>query len=182
MRHVDAVLQDEAIVSAVHQALSNRCPKSGSHGRPGYPAEIVLRLLILKHVRNWSYAVLEREVPEQELKAFVERLLVTGGRLPRPFPGRLPKGSNGAPSLKRKSVPIGDLHLYNAGTAACLLGVRPETLRSWRRRGFGPPYWEKKAHGHICCPFEGLAAFCDRLTDQTCKTPRRCRPCIQASR
>jgi hypothetical protein len=37
MRHVDAVLLDEAIVSAVHQALSNRCPKSGSHGRPGYP-------------------------------------------------------------------------------------------------------------------------------------------------
>jgi hypothetical protein len=62
MRHVDAVLQDEAILSAVHQALSNRCPNSMSHGRPGYPAEVVLRLLILKHVRNWSYAVLEREV------------------------------------------------------------------------------------------------------------------------
>jgi IS5 family transposase len=62
MRHVDAVLQDEAIVSAVHQALSNRCPNSSSHGRPGYPAEVVLRLLILKHVRNRSYAVLEREV------------------------------------------------------------------------------------------------------------------------
>jgi hypothetical protein len=26
------------------------------------PAEVVLRLLILKHVRNWSYGVLEREV------------------------------------------------------------------------------------------------------------------------
>jgi len=62
MRHVDAVLQDETIVSAVHQALLTRCPNSSSHGRPGYPAEVVLRLLILKHVRNWSYAVLEREV------------------------------------------------------------------------------------------------------------------------
>ena len=28
----------------------------------GAPAEMVLRLLILKHVRNWSYEVLEREV------------------------------------------------------------------------------------------------------------------------
>jgi len=62
MRHVDTVLQDEMIVSSVHQALSNRHPNSRSHGRLGYPAEVVLRLLILKHVRNWSYAVLEREV------------------------------------------------------------------------------------------------------------------------
>jgi len=56
------LLQDEAILSAVHQALSNRCPNSSRRGRPGYPAEVVLRLLVLKHVRNWSYAVLEREV------------------------------------------------------------------------------------------------------------------------
>ena len=62
MRQVDVLLQDEAILSPVHQALSNRWPNSSSHGRPGYPAEVVLRLLILKHVRNWSYAVLEREV------------------------------------------------------------------------------------------------------------------------
>ena len=62
MRHVDTVLQDEMIVSSVHQALSNRHPNSRSRGRLGYPAEVVLRLLILKHVRNWSYAVLEREV------------------------------------------------------------------------------------------------------------------------
>jgi IS5 family transposase len=62
MRHVDMVLLDEEIVSAVHQALAKRYPNSRRHGRPGYPAEVVLRLLILKHVRNWSYAVLEREV------------------------------------------------------------------------------------------------------------------------
>ena len=61
MRHVDVVLQDEAIISAVYQALAHRHPHSRSHGRSGFPAEVVLRLLILKHVRNWSYAVLERE-------------------------------------------------------------------------------------------------------------------------
>jgi transposase, IS5 family len=33
-----------------------------SHGRPDFPAEVVLRLLTLRRVRNWSYAVLEREV------------------------------------------------------------------------------------------------------------------------
>ena len=62
MQHADVVLQDDAIISAVHQALAHRHPNSRSHGRPGFPAEMVLRLLILKHVRNWSYAILEREV------------------------------------------------------------------------------------------------------------------------
>jgi IS5 family transposase len=33
-----------------------------SRGRFGTPAEVVLRMLVLKHVRNWSYGVLEREV------------------------------------------------------------------------------------------------------------------------
>src|SRR5258707_5706700 len=62
MKHADAVLADEDIVAAVYEALARRHPKSRSRGRRGAPAEMVLRLLILKHVRNWSYAVLEREV------------------------------------------------------------------------------------------------------------------------
>ena len=62
MEHADAVLADEAIVSAVYEALAKRHPRSRSRGRRGMPAEVVLRLLILKHIRNWSYQVLEREV------------------------------------------------------------------------------------------------------------------------
>jgi IS5 family transposase len=62
MSHVDEVLADEQIVAAVYEGLARRHPKSRSRGRPGTPAETVLRLLILKHVRNWSYEVLEREV------------------------------------------------------------------------------------------------------------------------
>jgi transposase, IS5 family len=62
MKHADQVLADEQIVVTVYEALARRHPKSRSRGRPGVPAEVVLRLLILKHVRNWSYAVLEREV------------------------------------------------------------------------------------------------------------------------
>src|SRR5438445_10090981 len=43
-----------------HKLLSEfgilrRHPKSRSPGRLGAPAEMVLRLLILKHIRNWSY-------------------------------------------------------------------------------------------------------------------------------
>src|SRR6266498_2960155 len=62
MEHADRVLADEQIVAAVYEALARRHPKSRSRGRLGAPAEMVLRLLILKHIRNWSYAVLEREV------------------------------------------------------------------------------------------------------------------------
>src|SRR6266571_8048879 len=62
MKHADAVLADEYMVAAVYEALAHRHPKSRSRGRRGAPAEMVLRLLILKHSRNWSYAVLEREV------------------------------------------------------------------------------------------------------------------------
>lgn len=62
MPHVDAILADDEIIAAVHQALAQRHPNSRRRGRLGFSAEIVLRLLILKHLRNWSYQVLEREV------------------------------------------------------------------------------------------------------------------------
>jgi transposase, IS5 family len=62
MPHADQVLADEQIVVAVYEALAKRHPKSRRRGRRSAPAEMVLRLLILKHIRNWSYEVLEREV------------------------------------------------------------------------------------------------------------------------
>jgi len=62
MRQVDAVLADRELVQIVYEALVQRWPKSRTRGRPGTPAEVVLRLLLLKHMRNWSYHVLEREV------------------------------------------------------------------------------------------------------------------------
>src|SRR5262249_30612632 len=60
--YADEILGDEEIVAAVYEALVKRHPKSRSRGRPAAPAEMVLRLLVLKHIRNWSYQVLEREV------------------------------------------------------------------------------------------------------------------------
>lgn len=62
MRQVDAVLADPELVRIVYEALARRWPQSRTRGRPGTPAEVVLRLLLLKHMRNWSYCVLEREV------------------------------------------------------------------------------------------------------------------------
>ena len=65
MKYADWILDDETIVAAIYQALGKRHPKSRSRGRRGTPAEVVLRLLILKHVRNWSYEVLERRIERQ---------------------------------------------------------------------------------------------------------------------
>jgi IS5 family transposase len=62
MTHADEVLEDEQLVATVYEALAKRRPKSRSRGRQATPAEVVLRLMILKHVRNWSYYILEREV------------------------------------------------------------------------------------------------------------------------
>jgi IS5 family transposase len=62
MRHVDQVLEDEALLSIVQRALSRRCKKSKTRGRPGTTAEVVVRMLVLKHLRDWSFEDLTREV------------------------------------------------------------------------------------------------------------------------
>jgi IS5 family transposase len=62
MREVDQLLADRELVQIVYESLARRSPKSRTRGRPSTPAEVVLRLLLLKHIRNWSYGVLEREV------------------------------------------------------------------------------------------------------------------------
>jgi IS5 family transposase len=62
MGPADQLLDDEQLLCSVYEALAQRRPKSRTRGRLGTPAEVVLRLLLLKHIRNWSYEVVEREV------------------------------------------------------------------------------------------------------------------------
>ena len=62
MRHVDKVLEDPLLLKVVRDALATRWTNSLTRGRKGTPVDVVIRLLVLKHMRNWSYAVLEREV------------------------------------------------------------------------------------------------------------------------
>ena len=44
------------------EAQGKRHGRSRTRGRRQTPAEVALRMLILKHVRNWSYEMVEREV------------------------------------------------------------------------------------------------------------------------
>lgn len=62
MRTADGVLDDEELIARVFEAQAKRWKKSRTRGRLQTPAEVVLRLLLLKHIRDWSYQTLEREV------------------------------------------------------------------------------------------------------------------------
>src|SRR5918992_2116774 len=62
LRRIDALLEDEAVIETVARGLEARWPQSRRRGRPGTPADVVLRMLILKHLFDWSYDDLEREV------------------------------------------------------------------------------------------------------------------------
>jgi len=80
MRPADQVLDDDQLLSTVYEALSRRRPNSRTRGRKGTPAEVVLRLLLLKHIRNWSYEVVEREVRANLVYRSFTR--VGGGKVP----------------------------------------------------------------------------------------------------
>jgi len=62
LRKIDTLLEDDAVIDVVAHALEARWPQSRRRGRLGTPAEVVMRMLILKHLFDWSYDDLEREV------------------------------------------------------------------------------------------------------------------------
>jgi IS5 family transposase len=62
MKPADQVLEDEQLISTVYEALAKCSPKSRTRERRGTPAEVVIRLLLLKHIRNWSFDIVERAV------------------------------------------------------------------------------------------------------------------------
>ena len=62
LRRIDAVLADDERVDHVVEALGRRHRRSRQRGRPGTPAVVVLRMLVLKHLFDWSFDECEREV------------------------------------------------------------------------------------------------------------------------
>jgi IS5 family transposase len=80
MRHADKALEDEALLLLIQQELMKRCKNSKTRGRPGKPAEVVLRMMLLKHVCDWSYQVLTREVRANLVYRQFTR--IGGGRVP----------------------------------------------------------------------------------------------------
>lgn len=62
LRELDTVLDDVAFVDEVVAKMRTRHRHSAGRGRGSTPAEVVLRLLVLKHIRGWSYEALQWEV------------------------------------------------------------------------------------------------------------------------
>ena len=69
MRQVDAALEDARLLEIIQDAWKRLCKKSKTRGRPGTPAEVILRLLVLKHIRDWSFEELERGIRQFRLPA-----------------------------------------------------------------------------------------------------------------
>jgi IS5 family transposase len=80
MRHADEALNDDQLLQIIQQELSKRYKKSKTRGRPGTPAEVVLRMLLLKHMRGWSYEDVTREVRANLV--YREFTGVGGGKVP----------------------------------------------------------------------------------------------------
>jgi IS5 family transposase len=62
LRAIDALLDDDRLIDLIDAALRRRHPLSGRRGRLGTPATVVLRILLLKHLRQWSFQECEHEV------------------------------------------------------------------------------------------------------------------------
>jgi IS5 family transposase len=62
LRRLDEVLDDAALLETVVERLARRRPRSRTQGRPGTPAEVVLRMLVLKRIKGWSFEETEHEV------------------------------------------------------------------------------------------------------------------------
>jgi IS5 family transposase len=62
LRRIDTLLDDEVLTDRIADALARRHPQSQRRGRYGTPATVVLRMLVLKHLYDWSFDECEREV------------------------------------------------------------------------------------------------------------------------
>src|SRR5437773_1898297 len=76
---LDQLLDDDTLLQAVKADLSKRHPRTSIDGRPSTPIEVILRMLIVKHLYNWSYQHTEQFVSDslvlrQFCRVYAERL------------------------------------------------------------------------------------------------------------
>ncbi len=64
LRQIDKLLDDEAIYQMVKSDLSQRYPKTQQTGRKSTPVEVILRILVVKHLYNLSYEKTEKAVKD----------------------------------------------------------------------------------------------------------------------
>lgn len=65
---LDTLLEDEQLYQTVRADLGTRSPQTLAYGRHSTPVEVILRLLLLKHLYSWSY--------EETLKRVADSLVL----------------------------------------------------------------------------------------------------------
>lgn len=64
LAELDRLLEDDVLFRQVRDDLARRWPRSLATGRPSTPVEVVLRMLVVKHLYGWSYEETERWVSD----------------------------------------------------------------------------------------------------------------------
>src|SRR5688572_32969722 len=62
LRELDRLLDDDEIVRGIAADMATRAPRSLTRGRPSTPVEVVLRLMVVRRLYDWSYAQTEHFV------------------------------------------------------------------------------------------------------------------------
>jgi transposase, IS5 family len=62
LTQLDHLLDDDTLFQLVKADLAHRYPRTLTDGRPSTPAEVVLRMLVVKHLYGWSYQQTEQWV------------------------------------------------------------------------------------------------------------------------
>jgi IS5 family transposase len=79
LAQLDTLLDDDTLFQAVKTDLARRFPRTMIDGRPSTPVEVILRMLVIKHLYNWSYAQTEQWVSDslvlrQFCRVYLERV------------------------------------------------------------------------------------------------------------
>jgi IS5 family transposase len=79
LAQLDRLLDHDAIFQAVKADLAQRYPRTRTDGRPSTPVEVILRMLVIKHLYGWSYEQTEQFVADslvlrQTCRVYAERV------------------------------------------------------------------------------------------------------------
>lgn len=62
LARLDELLEEDRVFQAVRADLVQRFPRTACDGRPSTPVEVILRMLVVKHLYGWSYEETEQWV------------------------------------------------------------------------------------------------------------------------
>lgn len=64
LAQIDRLLDDEALYQLIRQDLATRYPHTETTGRKSTPVEVILRMLVVRRLYNWSFEQTEKRVKD----------------------------------------------------------------------------------------------------------------------